>query len=175
MKARLMTGAAGGLLATIVVVATACTNKPSPANSESPTVHGSLPTSGCGGTALHSAAAPSWVPGPPKGLRYAEDPNGVVAAFLFRDPLTAGSPTNPSNKILWALRPSLTGSVVTLTVQPANPESHSPSFSPIIQQLSPVDPRWAYPSIVDVPVAGCWRFSFRWDKGEAILYLPYVS
>ena len=175
METRQSSRVAGGLLAAITVIAaTACTDKPSPTRSQSAAPHAG-PSAGCGGTALQSEDAPPWVTGPPKGLRYAEDPNGVVAAFLFGDPLRAGSPTNPSNKILWALRPSLAGSEVTLTLLPVSPQSRSPSRGPIVQQLWPAaSPSWAYPSIVDVPVAGCWRFSLHWAHGDAVLYLPYV-
>jgi hypothetical protein len=93
-----------------------------------------------------------------------------AAGFLFARPLRSGHPENPANKILWVVRTPRRGSALQLAGRPLG------AAGPTVQQSQPADssPGEIYPSIVDVPTPGCWRFTLRWATGRAEVDLDYV-
>jgi hypothetical protein len=94
---------------------------------------------------------------------------GDVAAYLFGYPLRAGHPQDRANKILWVVRLPRDGSDLTISGHPLG------APAPRVTQHEPPDssPGEIYPSIVDVPVPGCWRFALDWHGHEDTVELPY--
>jgi hypothetical protein len=89
--------------------------------------------------------------------------SGHIIGVLFGDPLHAGTPapTEPQNKILWipddpsAARLSVQGHLVGTST---NVDIGDISFGP---------------SYVDVPTAGCWRFTLHWLEGTDSVDIVY--
>jgi hypothetical protein len=89
--------------------------------------------------------------------------SGHIIGVLFGDPLHAGTPapTAPQNKILWipddpsAARLSVQGHLVGTNT---NVDIGDISFGP---------------SYVDVPTAGCWRFTLHWLEGTDSVDIVY--
>lgn len=93
-------------------------------------------------------------------------------AYLFGYPLRAGSPQNPDDKVLWVMRRPRDGQPLRLTgrlLGPAGPRTVSSTW--------PADsaPGEIYPSIVNVPVPGCWRFTLTWNGHRDSVDLRYVA
>ena len=124
---------------------------------------------GCGTTPLYRGAIPRWTPTAPVGLHYAIATPASAAAFVFGYPLRAGHPEDPSNKILWIVRTPREGKPLVIDGHPLG------LSSPTIDLSRPADsgPGEIYPSIVDVPSAGCWHFTLQWATGRAELDLSY--
>jgi hypothetical protein len=93
-----------------------------------------------------------------------------AAGFIFGYPLRAGHPDNPTNKILWVVRIPRDASDLTITAHPAG--AAAPSV--IVVQPANSSPGEIYPSIVDVPVAGCWHLDLRWAGHDAGVDLSYL-
>ena len=158
----------------------ACRALPGAAASEpaaTPPAPGASPSpGGCGGTALYQGAIPAWLDeagghNNPRGLPYAVAAPPDAAAFLFAHPLRAGHPSNPANKILWVVRGDRHGQDLVLDAHPLG--ASSPSMHLSLPSNS--GPGNIYPSIVDVPSAGCWHFSLQWATGHAGIDLGYAA
>jgi hypothetical protein len=90
---------------------------------------------------------------------------GRAAAFFFADPLRAGHPTNPANKVLWVVGLPRHGMPLTISARRAG------SRSPAVRITRPADsePGEIYPSYVDLPRAGCWRLVLAWGGHRAAI------
>jgi hypothetical protein len=129
---------------------------------------------GCGESHLYKGGEPAWLDSAgahnnPTGLPYAVASNQTAAGFIFGYPLRAGHPSNPANKILWVVGFPREGSPLDITAQ-------LPILGPApVHQSEPADsePGEIYPSIVDVPQAGCWRFELSWGAHHDVVYLQY--
>ena len=103
----------------------------------------------------------------PHGLPVAIAQPANLAGFIFGYPLTAGR-TEPANKILWVVATPRTGDLIV--------DGHpSSAATPAIHYtLTPNSfPGDIYPSIIDVPTAGCWHFTFGWNGRVAAIDLEY--
>jgi hypothetical protein len=93
---------------------------------------------------------------------------GRIAAILFGDPLHVPGNTSPNNKILWVAR-----------VTPRGPSDLRISAQRMLgtqrfgKPVARVVPGGPGPSIVDLPTAGCWRFTLRWAGRTDELDLQY--
>jgi hypothetical protein len=98
----------------------------------------------------------------------ANPPN--TGAFLWANPLRAGHPGNPSNKIFWVVGLPRNGTALQVAGHPAG------ASTPTIHDLIPANssPREIYPSIVDVPKPGCWHFDLSWAGHKAAVELQFV-
>jgi len=126
---------------------------------------------GCGSTALYRGASLAWTrsAGGPMELVQATGHEGDVVAYLFGYPLRAGHPVDPANKILWVVRLPRDGSNLTVFGHPLGTTATG-----VTQQLPPdSSPGEIYPSIVDVPLPGCWEFALRWHGHVDTVELPY--
>jgi hypothetical protein len=120
---------------------------------------------------VYRGGLPAWTATarPPSFEPYALSLHGDVAAILFGHPFRAGHPTDPTNKILWIVRlprdghPLLIGAHPERAMNPTVRSSWSDNSSP----------GEIYPSIVDVPTAGCWRLMLRWGAHSDQIDLPY--
>jgi Protein of unknown function (DUF4232) len=116
---------------------------------------------------------PSWAESahPPASVPHVLSPDGNVVAFLFGDPLAAGSPTGKQNKILWIVRQPRQGRPLQLTI--TLPQS---DVSPLLAVLpANSSPGEIYPSTVNVPVPGCWHFALAWNGHHSAINLGYGS
>lgn len=132
---------------------------------------------GCERTPVKRGAAPRWTapawstssPGFASHLHYALSAGRNVVAVLFGYPLRAGRPEDPANKILWIVRQPRRGQPLQIRAQPVGFSARSVTAS------WPADssPGEIYPSIDNVPLAGCWRFTLRWAGHADVIALRY--
>ena len=171
------------LIALIAWLAVAACSSSSPAahHSPSPSVD-RLPTSvamavpgGCGATQVYKGGEPAWLAeagdhNNPTGVPYAITYPPTAAGFLFAHPLRAGSVSNPNNKILWVVGLPRAGNPLRVQGHPLG------AASPTTDQSFPDDssPGEIYPTIVDVPSAGCWHFDLTWGPNRAAADLLYT-
>ncbi len=80
-----------------------------------------------------------------------------MVAVLFVH-LRAGRPENPANKILWIVRQPRRGQPLNIGAQPVGFSARDVSMS----WPANSSPGEIYPSIDNVPLPGCWRFTLRW-------------
>lgn len=95
----------------------------------------------------------------------------LAGAFLFAYPLRAGHPENPSNKILWAVRTPTHNAPLELDAHPLGASAPSVHYS----RAADSGPGDIYPSIIDVPHAGCWVVSLSWATGKTTVELEYTA
>lgn len=139
--------------------------------------HAALVAGGCGATRLLRGAPPAWTasafadssPGPPP-WPFALSARGTVVAIVFGYPLRAGHPTDRANKVLWIVRLPRHGSPLRIESRPLH------ARAPLLTRSWPADssPGEIYPSYADVPSAGCWRLSLRWDGHADSIDLRYA-
>jgi hypothetical protein len=133
------------------------------------------PTSCTGTVTAQASVPPGWVDvagghNNPTEVPFTIDRSQSVAGFVFGYPLRAGHPENPANKILWVVRAPRGGSDLTITAHPLG------AVTPVVKVVEPANsgPGEIYPSIVDVPTAGCWVLDLAWGSHRAALALPYA-
>jgi hypothetical protein len=141
---------------------------------ESPPSGASVVPGGCGATSVYQGVQPAWLVeagahNNPSGVPYALAVPQDAAGFIFGYPLRAGYPANPANKILWVVRFPRNESPLAVTGQ------LSGAFEPSVHESFSADsgPGEIYPSIVNVPQPGCWRFDLAWSGHHAAVYLEY--
>jgi hypothetical protein len=162
----------------ITLVLVACSGPAATRTPASPTPGAPTTASadGCGSTAVVRGGIPHWLEvagghNNPTYLRYVIGHPSLVAGFLFSDPLRAGHPQNPYNKVLWVVRTPRNGSDLTIDGHPLG------SVSPKVHEVRPANsgPGEIYPDGVDVPSAGCWQFDLQWATTHAQVELNYVA
>ena len=126
---------------------------------------------GCGPQPLLSGAPPFWTASAnPPALIYVLGRDQQVAGFLFGFPLMAGHPEPYSDKILWVVRSDRHGAPLRLTGHPLN------AATPVVRSSWPANssPGNIYPSDIEVPAPGCWRFTLAWHRHTDTVDLWYV-
>ena len=126
---------------------------------------------GCGGTPVHHGAPPAWTApawadsSPGFTLPYALASGDAAAAFFFANPLRAGHPTNPSNKILWVVHYPRNGKPLNILARSLTDPGKT------VRASWPADsePGEIYPSYVDLPKSGCWALTLSWNAHTARL------
>jgi len=147
---------------------------PSPSVNRLPTTAAKIMSGGCGSTQVYDGGQPEWLTAAgagnnPNGLPYTITYPPTAGGFIFGYPLKAGARTNGANKILWVVGIPRDGSDLHVTGHPQN------ATKPTIDQTFPANssPGEIYPSIVDVPTAGCWHFDLSWGKNKTSVDLVY--
>jgi hypothetical protein len=170
-----------GAVVSIVVVSCsgAVATKPIPSPSAAgltPVATPAATTVECGTTTIARGGNPEWLDSAgahnnPLFLRYVVARPALAAGFLFADPLRAGHPVNPANKILWVVRTDRNGTPLVINGHPLN------ATSPRVHttQEANSSPGEIYPSVVDVPTAGCWQFDLQWANSQAQVELNYAA
>ena len=133
----------------------------------------------CTATAVRRGAAPRWTapawstssPGFASQLRYVVSAGGNVVGVLFAYPLRAGRPESPANKILWIVRQPRRGQPLHIRAQPVGFSARGVTTS----WPANASPGEIYPSIDNVPLPGCWRFTLRWAGHTDVVALHYGS
>ena len=104
--------------------------------------------------------APAWANSSPGFTAdYALSSGQLAAAIFFANPLHAGHPTNPANKVLWIVRLPRNHKPLNIVARfGADPAE-------IVRISRPADssPGEIYPSYVDLPRPGCWKLTLTWD------------
>ena len=170
------------LISLVLLVGSGCSSESSGSSHPSPTstVAQDLPPDaaivpgGCGATHLYKGYEPAWVTDAgahnnPNFLPYAVAIPQTAAGFIFGYPLRAGHPTDRANKVLWVVRFPRNGSPLNISGQLSG--ANAPAVH--VTQLADSGPGEIYPSIVDVPQPGCWRFDLTWSTHLATVYLEY--
>ncbi|MFC4530507.1 hypothetical protein [Sphaerisporangium dianthi] len=123
------------------------------------------------GPAGTHAPIPAWASvNAPTGLPVRTGVRGDVLGYLFAGRLRAGHPTDPANKILWYVRQPRDGAPLEIAAHPKG------TAEPVVRSSQPADsgPGEIYPSIVDVPSAGCWTLDLTWGSNRDSLELTYL-
>jgi len=174
MKAPVAAAISLVLIACSGPAATRPTPSPAPAR-RSPTASPVAGAGSCGATTVVAGSIPRWLDDAgghnnPSGTPYVIAHPELAAGFLFVHPLRTGHPENPANKILWVVRTPRTGPL-TIDGHPLG------ATTPTVHEVLPADsgPGEIYPSFVDAPTPGCWRFDLRWATNHAQVELNYVS
>jgi hypothetical protein len=117
---------------------------------------------------------PGWIAnaGLPSGMHYVMSREGNLVGMLFADPLVAPPrpAPGPNNKVLWISKVSREGQPLRLTLTPSGGGA-----AVTVEQPADSSPGEIYPSIVDVPEAGCWTVSAQWGANRATFELNYLS
>jgi hypothetical protein len=159
-------------LAVAAMVAAGCSSQRS--STPSPTPQASIQAAGsCGSTPVLQGGIPAWLDDAGAhnnpGLPYVIASPPQAAGFLFAQPLKVGHPENPTNKILWVVRKLRKGQSLEITGHPVN--ATVPSIDVVEAPNS--GPGEIYPSVVDVPQAGCWHLDLAWAGNHASVELLY--
>jgi len=128
-------------------------------------------TGGCGPRPLLRGDVPSWTASAnPPALIYVLGRHQQIAGFLFGFPLMAGHPEPFSDNILWVVRSDRHGAPLRLTGHPLN------AATPVVRSSWPANssPGNIYPSDIEVPSPGCWRFTLTWHRHADTVDLWYV-
>ena len=120
----------------------------------------------CRPASLHHGPPPGWTAAawshssPGFTIPYALSAGDAAGAFFFANPVRAGHPTNPANKILWIVRFPRNGNPLRITAH----FGADPSL--IVRASWPADsePGEIYPSDLDLPRPGCWSLTLAWGK-----------
>lgn len=129
--------------------------------------------SGCAPSPIYTEPPPAWTAAawsdssPGFRLPYALASDDSAAAFMFANPLRAGHPTNPGNKVLWVVRFPRHGNPLIISAR----WSTDPSVSVRIRQPANSSPGEIYPSAIDLPKPGCWKLTLTWGAHRASINL----
>jgi len=159
------------LVVACAVLATACTAGRTRLPHPPPVPGAAYTNGGCGATPLRHGPAPRWARSAnPPSIPYALARRAQAAGFLFGYPLVAGNP-QPTDKILWIVAAPRDGMPLRLTGHPLN------AARPVVSSTWPADsaPGEIYPSDVEVPSPGCWRFTLSWNGHTDTVDLWYGS
>ena len=131
---------------------------------------------GCGNTTVLTGGIPDTLKrstgdNAPSGVPYAVARPATAAGFIFGYPLHMPSAgIGYSNKILWVVGKPREGAELRIIGHPLE------ASTPEVQTSAPAgsSPGEIYPSIVDVPRPGCWRFDLYWAGHTAAAELLYT-
>jgi hypothetical protein len=146
------------------------TPPPGPASTVAAAPAASQVSSGCGATSVGLGGLPAWTAsaGPPA-LPSVMSHEGNLVGVVFGYPLMSPpAQTGKQNKILWIVREPRDGSDLMLTLRPKGGGDAVTTSEP-----AGSSPGEIYPSIVDVPAAGCWDVVAEWNGHRATLELSY--
>jgi hypothetical protein len=114
---------------------------------------------------------PSWAQAgfhpPDQRMPFEIGTHGYIAALLWAYPLLAPPPTTHNNKILWVPDVSNSGAPLIISAQ------RMIGSVPIGQPARRTVAGGPGPSIINLPVAGCWRLELRWSGHRDTLDLDY--
>jgi hypothetical protein len=102
-------------------------------------------------------------------MHYELASHGDVVAILWAYPLLSPPPTTHNNKILWVSRVPTNGSPLLISAQRM---IGSEAVRPAVPRQVVGGPG---PSIINLPLAGCWRLDLRWSGHSDTVDLDYVA
>jgi hypothetical protein len=102
-------------------------------------------------------------------MRYELGTDHEIAAILWADPLLVPPSATYNNKVLWVSHVSTNGSPLLINAQRMN---GSQRVGRAVRRQVTGGPG---PSVINLPVAGCWRFNLRWSGHRDFLDVDYVA
>jgi len=133
---------------------------------------GKLPTPSSCAEHVVDGVIPSWARAgfsePKPVMHYELASHGDVVALLWAYPLLSPPPTTHNNKILWVSRVATNGSPLLIS---AHRMVGSEAVGPAVQRQVAGGPG---PSIINLPLAGCWHLDLRWSGHSDTMDLDYV-
>jgi hypothetical protein len=120
------------------------------------------PSGGCGDTLARQGGRPAWMPAPDDSVTpYVLAVPDTAAVILVAQPLRAGHPTNPYNKVAWAVRVPRNGTPIKVDARPPGETGRIVQFDvpPVVVGAGEV-----YVSYLDLPSPGCWTLTLRWGS-----------
>jgi hypothetical protein len=117
----------------------------------------------CAPAPLRKSNAPSWAEGVPPGLPYAVAKGAKIAGFFFTHPLRVGHPTNPENKVLWVAAAGPVARTLKITARLVGTARPAVHFAFPAASGGGI----AFPSLIDLPSAGCWHLVLNWQARAA--------
>jgi hypothetical protein len=116
---------------------------------------------------------PSWARAgfsdPNPRMRFEVGRRGETVALLWAYPLLSPPPTTHSNKILWVSHTPTNGSALLITAQRMT--GAKPVGGAVHRQVV----GGPGPSIINLPVTGCWRLDLSWSGQRDSLDIDYVG
>ena len=95
---------------------------------------------------------------------------GKLTAILWANPLLTPKPANHNNKILWVARvPDSSGASLYIRAQRMVGSTRVGRPTSRVLQGGPG------PSIINMPAAGCWRFTLHWASQSDSIDLRYAA
>jgi hypothetical protein len=119
---------------------------------------------------------PRWARGgfypPTRRMPHVLGRSGQIVAILWADPLLSPPPATSTNKILWVSRTSLpVFRPINLRISAQRMKGSRRVGSPVRRTVK----GGPGPSIINLPAAGCWRFSLHWGRRTDVLDLQYQA
>jgi hypothetical protein len=127
-----------------------------------------VPTAALNVPSNRGLLAASAVPVPACQPRVVDGVHGHIAALLWAYPLLAPPPTTHNNKILWVSAVSTSGAPLIISAQ------RMIGSNPIGYPTRRTVAGGPGPSIINLPVAGCWRLELRWSGRSDTMDLEYL-
>ncbi len=109
---------------------------------------------------------------PHPSARFATGRSGSILAIVFPDALYSPPKADQGNKILWVAAPGAGGDQVPDLGVDASLHISGHLEGSTRTMTATVD-GGPGPSLIDVPVAGCWQFDLRWNGHTDSLALAY--
>ncbi len=143
----------------------ASTPTPQPSASVSTSGPGSRNTgAGCAGTTVDTGPGlPAWADIGGGTIPWAVGQPPEVVGVVFATELVAKGerPDGSANKVLWLTQTPIASPQLTLRAQPAD------AATPVVNLTVPgAEDNQQFPSIVDLPIPGCWRINISWGVGS---------
>jgi hypothetical protein len=102
-------------------------------------------------------------------MRFEVGRRGEIVALLFAYPLLSPPPATHNNKILWVSRAPTNGSALLISAQ------RMTGSKPVGRAMHRQVAGGPGPSIINLPVAGCWRLDLHWSGQRDSLDIDYVA
>ncbi|MEU9889508.1 hypothetical protein [Sphaerisporangium sp. NPDC051011] len=130
---------------------------------------GSATREGCGDTPVRQGSPPAWATLNAPGSPFVLGREGNALGYLFTEPLRAGEPQNPANKILWYVREGRGSYSMRVLAHPRG------ETRPVVELSFPsgAGPGEIYPSITEMPEPGCWTLDLTWGANHDTVDLLY--
>ena len=153
-----------GILVTVVIVVAAC-------GQSLPVRSPSQDASACDAR-VETGVLPDWARAgfsePEPRIAHEIGRFGEIAAIIFGNPLVSPPIPDRANKILWVLRRATPAPTLDISAQ--RMDGTSPVGDPVKRNV----PGGPGPSIIDLPDAGCWRFTLNWADRADSVDLEYI-
>lgn len=144
----------------------ACTSHGDGIEPSSPTPTPGLAATGCG-NAVTRAPLPTWARAgftpPDQTTSYVQGARGDIIGILFAHPLRSPQQDGQQNKILWLSRVGTGSGPLKIEASLMNADVEVVRYV----QDGP------HQSVIDMPMAGCWRFDLTWWGQSDQLYVRY--
>jgi hypothetical protein len=152
---------AAGAAASLFLLAAGCESAQSSDRPRPPPVTERPAAGGCAFTPAAVGGRPDWAPDPSDAVTpyvLADPPSAV--AILAADPVRAGHPTNPANKVVFAVRTPRHGTPLRITARATTGQTVAFEIPADVLDAE------VYITYLDLPAPGCWKLELRWGAPE---------